>query len=100
MTKGELDARMSSAEFSEWLAYDRIDPFGEGRADVRIGVLSALIANIHRNPKKRAEPYSAVDFMPFLQRERKIGEALAARGQNVADKVRNLLSKKVKRDGD
>ena len=100
MTVGELQTRMTSAEFAEWMAFDRIDPFGEARGDVRSGVLAALIANIHRDRKKRAEPYSALDFMPFLRREQEIGRFLAARGENMASRVRNLFNKGKKGGGD
>lgn len=34
-TVRELSLRMSATEFSEWIAYSRIEPFGERRADQR-----------------------------------------------------------------
>ena len=43
MTVSELGARMSSSEFAEWMAYDRLEPFGELRADYRNGLLLATV---------------------------------------------------------
>jgi len=43
MTVGELAQRMSCAEFAGWIAYSRVEPFGERRADQRawLGVAAA-----------------------------------------------------------
>lgn len=64
----ELEARMDSREFSEWMAYYSIEPWGEDRADLRTGILASLTANINR--KKNAKPYSPVDFMPYRNRDK------------------------------
>jgi hypothetical protein len=63
-TVAELQARMSSLEFAEWLAYYRIEPFGEERADARHASMAALIANIFRGKHKA---YDANDFMPRFE---------------------------------
>ena len=47
------------------MAFASIEPFGEQRADLRMAIHAALIANIHRDTKKRSEPYKATDFLPF-----------------------------------
>lgn len=57
-------ARMSSRELSEWQAFYGLEPFGEERADLRAGIITATMANINRDPKKRRKPYSPQDFMP------------------------------------
>ena len=31
--------------------------------------LMALVANVHRNPKKRAKPFSPADFHPLIERK-------------------------------
>ena len=54
---------MTSAELAEWRAFDRVEPFGEYRADLRMGILAATIVNINRG--KRAKPVVPRDFMPF-----------------------------------
>ena len=41
-----LQARMSSHEFAEWLAFFRIEPLSEARADARIAILGAALGNL------------------------------------------------------
>jgi hypothetical protein len=50
------------------MAYASIEPFGEERADVRAGIIASVIANVNRDRKKRPEPFSVQDFMPFIER--------------------------------
>lgn len=59
---------MSSREFAEWMAYFRLEPFGEARADWRAAMLAALIANVNRDPK-RGKPFRIADFMPEFNAE-------------------------------
>lgn len=63
-----LQRRMSSAEFSEWMAYAQIEPFGEERADLRMAILATIIANANRDPKLRPEPFEVSDFMPNFEK--------------------------------
>lgn len=51
------------------MAFANIEPFGEQRADLRMAIHAALLANIHRDTKKRSEPYKATEFMPFPEDE-------------------------------
>ena len=62
----QLQREISSREFAEWLAFYRLEPFGEERADLRMAVLAALIANVNRNPKKR-RVFTPEDFMPKFE---------------------------------
>lgn len=62
MTRAELMQRMSAAEFIEWRLLEQIEPFGDRRSDVQVGLLCALIANIHRG--KDTRPYTITDFVP------------------------------------
>ena len=55
---------MHATELVEWRAYYAMEPFGEAQADHRAGVLTALLANINRDPKRRSEPFAPTDFMP------------------------------------
>jgi hypothetical protein len=43
-TKEEL-RDMPRAEFVDWLAYDRIEPFGLARADMQAGIIASIIVN-------------------------------------------------------
>lgn len=59
---------LTSAQLSEWQAYDRLDPIGTWRDDLRIASLESLITNIARSvyhdPKKgKLEHVSPEDFM-------------------------------------
>ncbi len=60
---------ISSDEFTEWLAYYQIEPFGEQIADLRHGTACALVANINRNIEHRPEPYLADEFIHWTQSE-------------------------------
>lgn len=64
MTVGELLARVSSRELSEWMAYGQLEPFGDERADLRSAIVAAVVANANRDPKRRRRPFKPRDFMP------------------------------------
>jgi len=55
---------VSSREFTEWLAYYRLEPFGADADDRRMAQLMALIANVNRDPKRRKQPWTPEDFLP------------------------------------
>jgi hypothetical protein len=54
---------MDSREFSEWLAFATLEPLGEQRADVRAAAQMALLANLHRDRKRRRKPFALSDFL-------------------------------------
>lgn len=57
---------VSARELMEWQAYaglyGPVDP--QARADLRMAIMAALTAEIHRDPKQRKEPYKPEEFMP------------------------------------
>ena len=59
MTVDELGHRMSSAEFTEWLAYYSVSPFGDERADLRMAILADTMARVNG-----AKGTSVKQFMP------------------------------------
>lgn len=64
MPVGELLSRISSRELSEWLIYfSQEGPTGDERADWRAAMIASTIANVHRDPKRKREPYTIEDFM-------------------------------------
>ena len=63
----EMLARMGSDEFSEWLAFYQLEPFGDYRADYRSGVVASTFANAHR--VKDASPFRPEDFMPVMEKQ-------------------------------
>ena len=54
----EIDA----VEFAGWMAFYAIEPWGESRADLRMGILASVQANIWRG--KDSQPFGASDFIP------------------------------------
>lgn len=70
---------ISSEQFSEWMAYDQLDPIGEKRADIRMGILASVIANSSRG--KNQKVYTAADFIPQfeMESEEEAGERLRAK---------------------
>ena len=55
---------IDSREFTEWLAYDSIQPGEPTRSDVQAAMIAATLANVNRDPKKKAAPFTISDFMP------------------------------------
>lgn len=43
--------------------YERLEPFGEERADLRSAQIAQLIAEPNRDPKRRSQPFKLSDFM-------------------------------------
>jgi hypothetical protein len=63
MTVEEMLSRMSSMELAEWIAFSKVEPIGDEREDIRIGMLATLWANINRNPEVKKEPFKLDDFI-------------------------------------
>ncbi len=53
---------MSGREFQEWQLYNALYPLGERRADLRAGIVAAVVANVNRGPDTPA--YTPQDFIP------------------------------------
>ena len=74
-------SQISSRQFSEWIAYQNIEPFGEWRADLRSGIIASTIANANRGKKQTAVKPS--DFMPeFKKRQKQHGPSNLRQHQN------------------
>lgn len=58
---------MTSAELTAWIAYDNLEPFGESRADLRMGILASTTYNVNRGKGRAMHP---VDFMPNFDEPR------------------------------
>lgn len=83
---------VDSAEFSEWMAFDQLDPIGAEREDLRMGILASTVVRC-QNPKADVRP---LDFMPDFEGNRK-GKK---RGQSVEEmQARMMLASGVKRKG-
>lgn len=53
---------------AELAAYWRLEPPIETRIDFGFAQLAALLANIHRDAKRRPKPFSPRDFLPQWDR--------------------------------
>ena len=51
---------INSAEFTEWTAYDMLDPIGDERADLHAGIVASSVIRA-ACPKADVKP---IDFMP------------------------------------
>ena len=54
---------ITAQQFQEWIAYARMEPFDETRADYRVAMLAQLLANVNRDPKQKREPFTITDFL-------------------------------------
>ena len=52
---------------AEFIAFDRIDPWDESRADLRAGIVASVVANVNRGKKTKA--FAPRDFMPYTKAE-------------------------------
>ena len=47
------------------MAYYQLEPWGDERADLRMGIQAAVLANVHRARNQR--PLKPADFMPRFE---------------------------------
>jgi len=59
----ELQHRISSAEFVEYLAYFQVEPWPEERADINTAIIASILANTVRDSKTRPKPFTIQDFI-------------------------------------
>lgn len=60
----ELRWRMSAAELHRWWAWYQIEPWGEIRGDLRMGILASALVNMWSAKGRRTTP---ADFLPNFQ---------------------------------
>lgn len=80
MSVRRAQAEITTVEFAEWAAYNRIDPIGRDRDDLRIAMLCTLVASMARSKGQRAP--KVADFMPRFEEAvepvRRTGKQIAA----------------------
>lgn len=74
-TVAELQDRMGSAEFADWCAFWRLEPWGFEIDNWRSAMIASTVANSNRPPK--AKPYKIADFMPKQARPQTPEEMIA-----------------------
>lgn len=70
---------MSSAEVSLYQAYYRVNPWGPERSDLNAAMQMQQVAEMHRDPKRKSDPYKLSQFMPFQPKEELSEDQLAAK---------------------
>jgi hypothetical protein len=68
-----LLSQLTSAQLSEWEAYDRLDPIGSWRQDYNYAQIASIITNIvnsiYCKEGSKPELTTVVDFMPIWDKE-------------------------------
>ncbi len=90
MSVAHAQAEIDSVEFSEWLAYSQVDPFGEERADLRAAIIASTVANSVRGKGQRS--FTPEDFMPKWGNEQHIGQSV----EEMKSKMRAAFGKRIK----
>jgi hypothetical protein len=62
MSLKQAQREIDAEEFQWWWAYNQLEPFGEERADLRMGILASVLANSTRG--KDTPAFTPRDFMP------------------------------------
>lgn len=65
MSVRQAQMEISSAEFTEWMGYYELEPFGDLIADQRHGVATALLANVNRNAELHPKPFRPDAFIQW-----------------------------------
>lgn len=61
MTVAEMLSRISARELMEWMAYYRLEPFGQERENLHAAMVAAAVVNVNRGERQR--PVKPADFM-------------------------------------
>ena len=77
MTVADMSARMTTEEFADWLAFERVEPFGSPAAHWRSALIASILANVNRDPKK-TKSFKISDFMP----ETSLSRTMASRAMS------------------
>lgn len=64
MSVKRLLAEFDSHELGEWMAFYKLEPWGEERADIRAAIVARTVAS-----QWAKEVPDLEDFMPFLERD-------------------------------
>lgn len=76
MTIAQLEANMTAAEFMEWVAFMRLDPFGSEREDWRSAQICAVVANAVGGAKTKVRDFmlNGNEPVPFKEAGKALSE--------------------------
>jgi hypothetical protein len=60
-TVAEAQARVSPAEFREWVAFSRSEPFSDQRMEYMLALVACIVANANRG---KGRPFKIDEFIP------------------------------------
>jgi len=90
-TVGQLLSEISSREISEWIAYSKIEPFGERWADLRAATIvqAVILPHIAKGKKKPSLADCCLKFeKPKPMSVKKMGDFLKNLTRNIGGKVK------------
>ena len=90
MTVRGLLSSVDARELAEWQAYERLEPWGEQRADLRQAITSCLFANAWRDAKAHKKPFEHAEFMPFADKPKQSEKQQV----HIATAIRKAIEKK------
>ena len=97
---GELQQRVSSKEFTEYLAYFNVEPWPEERADINSASIATLLANIHRDPQKQPTPFGIqdlkIDYWKQEESQEERNEQTPEQMQGIMNNLKKTLDRKAK----
>jgi hypothetical protein len=85
-TQNELLRSLTRKELLEWQVYDRIEPFGEQRADLRSAIVATVVNNSQGGKAK------VKDFMPTFEPPKK--QTASEMAEMFANLAKSLEGKK------
>lgn len=81
------------SEMGTWAALWRIDPWDQERADLRTGIVASIIANVHRDSKRKVSPFEPRDFMPYVLQDEQAKQADLSRRLRAALNAAGAMAK-------
>lgn len=82
---------MNSREFSEWQAYDRVEPFGFARDNLMAGLVTAAVYNVNRDPRKMPKPFQPGDFRLQIGGKREERNGAQDRVKAIFDRLKGMF---------
>lgn len=68
MSVARAQSEISSAEFSEWLAFHNLNPFTFKSEENMLSIICTILANVHK--KAGGKAYKPADFLPQMRKPR------------------------------
>lgn len=78
----QMLSELTAGQVMEWWAFYELSPWGEDRADLRAGIITAMIANCNRS--RNTPAFIPSDFMPFAEKAEK-------KPQDTSDQIKALI---------